>query len=99
MGQSSFRPCQAILVPLDQDLTTLFHTKVRVGNKTNIEDIDRQISEITDRMQWFTADILQLEEMRNVETDLMLIQVLILSIHVLFERATCLPWLWRQGEG
>lgn len=25
-------------------------------------------------MQWFTADVLQLEEMRHVETDLMLVQ-------------------------
>jgi leucine-rich repeat protein SHOC2 len=48
--------------------------QVRIGNKTNIEDIDNQVAEITERMQWFTADVVQLEEMRNVETDIMLVQ-------------------------
>ncbi len=40
-------------------LTKMRAKQARMGNKTNVADIDAQLEDITERTQWLAADIVQ----------------------------------------
>lgn len=70
-----------------EQLTVMRVKQARMGNKTNVADIDAQLEEISERSQWHAADILQLQEMREVEMDVLLVEAELDRLDIL-ERAS-----------